>query len=86
MPIENHIDQLIEDCITTLTESKSEQCASNMQSLAINYANAGMGLQSFLDTRTYIIQSAKARSNNDSIGKNLEQYEKDLKLKRTTTH
>jgi|6_EtaG_2_1085325.scaffolds.fasta_scaffold09693_6 type IV secretory pathway VirB6-like protein len=83
MPFENYIDQLIEECIDSLCSDDINQGAESLQNLASEFAKSGMTMQSFLDTRTYIIESAKNKTDAIFINEKLKLSEKSLREKRT---
>lgn len=83
--LENKIDQLIEDCITELCCEQITNGAESLQELAQYYAKAGMGMQSFLDTRTYIINQAKEKTDALFIDEKLSLAEQKQRELRTGT-
>ena len=83
MRFENHIDQLIEECIDNLCYDNINQGAESLQVLAREFAKGGMTMQSFLDTRTYIIESAKKKTDAIFIDEKLKLSEQALREKRT---
>jgi len=82
---ENHIDKLIEECIDNLCDDNINRGAESLQELAQNFAKGGMALQSFLDTRTYIINEAKKKTDALFIDEKLRLSEQALREKRTNS-
>jgi len=89
---ENKIDKLIEECIDNLIDDNINRGAESLQELAQYFAKGGMTKQSFVDTRTYIINEAKKRTDVLFIETKLGIAERSLRVKRTgsviiqTTH
>lgn len=78
----NNIDVMIESCITAASGDCMALAAEHLQRLAIYWAKAGMNLQSFIDIKSYIVASAKKKSNNDNLEKDLKTAETALTKKR----
>jgi len=89
---ENKIDNLIEECIDNLIDDDINRGAESLQELAQYFAKGGMTEQSFMDTRTYIINQAKQQTDALFIETKLKLSESSLREKRTgsiivqTTH
>lgn len=81
--LENKIDALIEECISDLCSERITNGAECLQELAQYYAKAGMTMQSFLDTRTYIINQAKEKTDAMFIDEKISLAEKKQRELRT---
>ncbi len=55
------INELIDDCIDHLCDDNPEYGAGSLAELARIWAKAGLGMQSFLNTRQFIINSSIER-------------------------
>lgn len=55
------ISELIDDCIDHLCDDNPEYGAGSLAELAIIWAKSGLGMQSFLNTRQFIINSSIER-------------------------
>ena len=55
------INELIDDCIDHLCDDNPEYGAGSLAELAHVWAKSGLGMQSFLNTRHFIINSAIER-------------------------
>ena len=58
---EYEIDELISDCIDHLCDDNAEYGAGSLAELARIWAKSGLGKDSFLNTRQYIINSSIER-------------------------
>ncbi len=83
MAIINKADAMIEECITNLADDDINKGGEALQELAIVWAKAGLGYKSFLDMRTYIIESAKMKTDAYFIDEKLRITEQALREKRT---
>lgn len=83
MPLDNRIDQLIEDCINHLGGDEIENGAKSLLLLAKEFANCGMTQRSFIDMRVYIIESAKKITSDESIYDKVKSSEQSLMAQRT---
>ena len=82
MKLVNEVDRIIEGCIHALSTNHCLIGADRLQDLARYWAVAGMDLKSFLDMKTYILESAKKKSNNDNLEDDLKIAEVALTEKR----
>ena len=55
------INELIDDCIDHLCDDNPEYGAGSLIELAQLYKKAGLGVKSYVNTRTFIIRSAIER-------------------------
>lgn len=78
----NEIDNLITSCILFLQNKRFLEAAGNLQSIAVAWSKCGMELKSFLDMKSYIIESARKESNTDDLENKLLSAEKELKKMR----
>jgi len=85
------IDNLIEECITSLCDDNIKVGGESLEELARYWAKVGLTLKSFEDIRKYIITRAIEKTDAIFIKEKLELAERDLRVKRTgsiiiTTH
>jgi hypothetical protein len=57
----DEFNEMIDDCIDHLCDDNPEYGASSLAELAKVWAKSGLGMQSFLNTRQYIIKAAIER-------------------------
>ncbi len=57
----DEINELIDDCIDHLCDDNPEYGADSLAELAFIWAKSGLGKQSFINTRQFIINSAIER-------------------------
>lgn len=81
--MEKDVDSLIEECINDLCDEDISKGAESLQDLAIIFNKGGMPLQSFMNTRTYIINMAKQKTDALFIDEKLKLSEQALREKRT---
>jgi hypothetical protein len=55
------INEMIDECIDNLCDDNAEYGAGSLVELAHIWAKSGLGIQSFLNTRLYIINSSIER-------------------------
>jgi len=79
----NRADALIQECIDNLADDNINIGGESLQELARLWAKAGFELKSFLDMRTYIIESAKKKTDALFIDEKLKIAEAKLRAKRT---
>ena len=81
------INPLIDECVDHLCDDNPEFGAESLVELANLFAKAGLGMQSFLNMREYIVQTAKERIGNHSfIDYKLKLAERELTKTRAFTH
>lgn len=83
MPLQNKIDMLIEDCITELSDDNINKGAECLNELAQLWSKAGLGMQSFLNMRKHIVDSAIEKADKHFIAEKLTLAERELREKRT---
>jgi len=79
----NHIDDLISSCISFLENNRFLEAAENLQDIAVLWAKGGLPLKSFLDMKSYIVESARKTNPIDGLENKLLMAEKELKETRT---
>lgn len=79
----NKADQLIQECIDNLADDNINVGGECLQELARYWAKAGLEIKSFMDMRTYIIESAKQKTDAKFIEEKLIVAERNLRAKRT---
>jgi len=57
----DHINELIDDCIDHLCDDNPEYGAGSLAELARIWAKSGLGMESFMNTRQFIINSSIER-------------------------
>ncbi|NRA79863.1 MAG: hypothetical protein HRU18_16785 [Pseudoalteromonas sp.] len=77
------IDKLIDDCIDSLIDDDIRKGGDCLEQLARHFAKAGLGLKSFTDMRTFIINQAVEQTDAIFIKEKLELAERDSRTKRT---
>ena len=81
------INPLIDECIDQLCDDNAEFGAESLAELAQVWAKSGLGMQSFLNVRQYIVNTAKDRIGNHSfIDYKLKLAERELTKTRAFTH
>ena len=84
------INELVDDCIDHLCDDNAEYGAGSLVELAKLWAKAGLGKQSFLDMRQFIIRSSIERLGTSAtafIHYKLQLAEQDLtKERRKSAH
>lgn len=83
MVLANKADAMIEECITNLADEDINKGGEALQELATYWNKAGLGMASFLDMRTYIINMAKQKTDALFIDEKLRISERALREKRT---
>ena len=82
------INELIDDCIDHLCDDNPEYGAGSLAELARIWAKSGLGMQSFLNTRTFIINSSIERLGTQAtafINYKLQVAEQELTKQRNYT-
>lgn len=64
----DEINELIDDCIDHLCDDNPEYGASSLVELATLFAKAGLGIQSFVNMRQFIIRSSIERLGTQATG------------------
>jgi hypothetical protein len=80
--IKNEVDQTIEDAINSLVALDFNKSAEHLQSIAVSFAQCGMTLNSFINIKSYIIESARQKGDTDNLEDQLTLAEKTLTQKR----
>lgn len=83
MAFDNKIDMLIEESIKELSGDDINKGAECLIELATYWAKAGLTMNSFLDMRKHIIDSAIAKTDKHFITEKLTLAERELREKRT---
>ncbi len=79
----NEIDDIIESAINSFVDNKIGKGVGCLTKLAKSFASVGLSMQSFIDVRLYIIESAKkngAKNNLELSIKKREKYEKESRI------
>ena len=76
------IDRLVDECINNLADDNIHSGAESLTDLARLWAKAWLGMKSFLDMRTYIINEASARTDAFFIQEKLQLAERKLQNER----
>lgn len=79
----NKADRLIQECINNLADDNINIGGESLQELARYWAKAGLDQKSFMDMRTYIIESAKLKTDAKFIEEKLIVAEREIRAKRT---
>jgi hypothetical protein len=82
------INELIDDCIDHLCDDNPEYGAGSLAELARIWAKSGLGMQSFLNTRKFIIDSSIERLGTSAtpfIHYKLQVAESELRKQRLQT-
>ena len=64
----DQVNELIDDCIDHLCDDNPEYGAGSLAELARIWAKSGLGMQSFLNTRQFIINSSIERLGTSATG------------------
>ena len=84
----DEVNELVDDCIDHLCDDNPEYGAGSLAELARIWAKAGLGMQSFLNIRQFIINSSIERLGTQAtafINYKLQVAEQELMKKRNYT-
>ena len=82
------VNELIDDCIDHLCDDNPEYGAGSLAELARIWAKSGLGMQSFMNTRQFIINSSIERLGTQAtafINYKLQVAEHELRKERSQT-
>ncbi|MDG1996118.1 MAG: hypothetical protein P8J14_06480 [Emcibacteraceae bacterium] len=78
----NKIDNVIQKAIDLLKVNDITEGVKNITSLATSFAEAGLGVNSFLDMRVFIIESARKENKTPFLDERIKAEELKLKGER----
>lgn len=83
---QNHIDKIISDAIEALELNCIQLGVERITELAAEFNKAGMNIESFLNMRVFIIESAKKRNKSDVLELNIRNEEIKQRNSRCLDH
>ena len=83
--MDRDINDIIDDCITALSDGNIESGADQLYELALCFARAGLPIQTFYDIRRYVINGATDRTDEHFMKEKLIVMERRNRDRRNKT-